>query len=124
MYFSNVSTGFMNTLTKHNLTNVFDPNNIYFRDTNHSYNKIDGFITKHIKIFNENGMLYKENKNNDIMDIKDIEDGKYTITISYTFNIPEHYVHFVQDLEKKYEIQINDREMAILGLKSGMYDEE
>lgn len=124
MYFSNVSTGFMNTLTKHNLTNVFDPNNIYFRDTNHSYNKIDGFITKHIKIFNENGMLYKENKNNDIMDIKDIEDGKYTITISYTFNIPEHYVHFIQDLEKKYEIQINDREMAILGLKSGMYDEE
>ena len=26
-------------------------------------------------------------------------------------------------MEKKYEIQITDREMAILGLKSGMYDE-
>lgn len=124
MYFSNVSTGFINTLTQHNLTNIFDTNNIYFRDTNYSYNKIDGFVTKHIKITNEQGMLYKENKNNDVININDIENGKYTITIDYEFILPEFYINFIQSLEKKYEIQINDREMAILGLKSGMYEEE
>jgi hypothetical protein len=69
-------------------------------------------------------MLYKENKNNDVININDIKNGKYTITISYDFSLPEFYVNFIQDLEKKYEIQINDREMAILGLKSGMYEEE
>ena len=53
MYFSNVSTGFNAVLNKHNLTNVFDQNYMYFRDTNTSYNKIDGFITKHIQINNE-----------------------------------------------------------------------
>ncbi|MEI6118547.1 MAG: hypothetical protein WCP92_04930 [bacterium] len=53
IYLSNVSTGLNATLTKHNLTNIFDPNYIYFWDTNTSYNKIDGFLTKHIQINNE-----------------------------------------------------------------------
>jgi len=110
-------------LTKHNLTNIFDPNNIYFWDTNYSYNKIDSFVTKHIQITDQQGMIQKENKNNDIMNVSDLKNGKYTITISYTFSIPEIYPNFIQELEKKYQIQINDREKAILGLKPGMYDE-
>lgn len=122
MYFSNVSTGFMNTLTKHNLTNIFDPNYMYFRDTNTSYNKIDGFITKHIQINDEQGIIQKDSKN-DIIDIRDLKNGNYTINIYYTFKIPEYYPTFIKDMEKKYEVQITDREMAILGLKSGMYEE-
>ncbi len=114
----------MGMLTKHNLTNIFDPSNIYFWDTNYSYNKIDSFVTKHIQITDQQGMMQKENKNNDIMNISDLKNGKYTIAISYTFSIPEMYQNFIQELEKKYEIQINDREKAILGLKSGMYEEE
>lgn len=53
MYLSNVSTGFNAVLNKHNLTNIFDSNYIYFRDTNVSYNKVDGFINKHIQINDE-----------------------------------------------------------------------
>ncbi|MEI6672374.1 MAG: hypothetical protein WCL02_03265 [bacterium] len=117
MYLSNVSTGFTAILNKHNLTNTFDQNHIYFRDTNVSYNKIDGFIIKHIQIIDEQGTIQKEDKN-DIIDIHDLKNGKYTINIYYKFSIPEYYPTFIQELEKKYEIQITDREKAILGLKS------
>lgn len=122
MYLSNVSTGFNAILAKHNLTNTFDPDYIYFRDTNVSYNKIDGFITKHIQINDEQGMIQKDSKS-DIVDIRDLKDGNYTVNIYYKFSIPSYYVDFIKDMEKKYEVQITDREMAILGLKSGMYDE-
>lgn len=122
MYFSNISTGFQEILNNNNLTNVFDPKYIYFRDTNVSYNKIDGFVTKHIQINNENGIIQKDSKN-DVIDIHDLKDGKYTISIYYKFSIPEFYTDFIKDMEKKYEIQITDREQAILGLKSGLYDE-
>ena len=122
MYISNISTGLNTILTKHNLTNIFDQNHAYFRDTNVSYNKIDGFIAKDIKIYNEEGTMQQESKK-DIVDIHELKNGKYTITISYLFEIPKYYPTFIQELEKKYEIQITDREMAILGLKSGMYEE-
>lgn len=124
MYISNISTGFLNTLNKHNLTNVFDSKNIYFRDTNFSYNKIDGFVSKHIQITDQQGMIQKESKNNDIIHVNDLKNGIYTIKISYEFSIPDFYKNYIADLEEKYEININDREMAILGLKSGMYEEE
>ncbi len=122
IYLSNVSTGFNAVLNRHNLTNIFDPNYMYFWDTNFSYNKIDGFITKRIQINDEQGILQKDSKN-DIIDIRDLKNGKYTINIYYKFEIPTFYPTFIKDLEKKYEIKITDREMAILGLKSGMYDE-
>lgn len=122
MYFSNVSSGFNDILIRHNLTNIFDPNYAYFRDTNVSYNKIDGFVTKHIQIMDDHDMMVKDSKE-DIIDISDLKDGNYTIDIYYKFSIPEFYPEFIKSLEKKYDIQITDREMAILGLKSGMYDE-
>lgn len=122
MYFSNISTGFNDIIKKHNLTNIFDPNFIYFRDTNVSYNKIDSFVTKHIQINDEQGTIQKDSKN-DIVDISTLKNGKYTINIYYKFEIPKMYIDFIKDLEKKYEIEITDREMAILGLKSGIYEE-
>ncbi|HBB03392.1 TPA: hypothetical protein DCZ39_00590 [Patescibacteria group bacterium] len=122
MYLSNVSTGFNEILDKHNLTNIFDPNYIYFWDTNVSYNKIDGFITKHIQINDEQSIVVKDSKS-DIIDIRDLKNGKYTINIYYKFSIPEYYPTLIKEFEKKYEIQIKDREMAILGLKSGVYEE-
>lgn len=67
-------------------------------------------------------MIQKDTKS-DIVDISDLKNGKYTINIYYKFEIPDYYPDFIQSLEKKYEIQITDREMAILGLKSGLYDE-
>lgn len=122
IYLSNVSTGLSAVMNKHKVTNIFDPNYLYFWDTNVSYNKIDGFITKHIQIQDEHGTTQKESKS-DIVDIRDLKNGNYTITISYTFKIPEYYPSFIEDLGKKYEITITNRELAILGLKPGIYEE-
>jgi len=122
-YFSNVSTGFMDVLTKHHLTNTFDADYLYFWDTNASYNKIDGFVTKYITILDKQWMLVQEGKNMDVLYIGNLDNGTYTITIRYEFSIPDFYVRFIKDMEKKYEIAITDREMAILGLKSGLYEE-
>lgn len=122
MYLSNVSTGLNAVINKHNLTNIFDPNYLYFWDTNVSYNKIDGFISKHIQINDEQGMIQKDSKS-DIIDIRDLKNGNYTIAIYYKFSIPSYYPAFIEDLGKKYEITITNRELAILGLKPGVYDE-
>ena len=75
-----------------------------------------------MRINDEQGIIQKDSKS-DIVDIHDLKNGKYTINIYYKFSIPDYYPTFIKDMEKKYEIQITDREMAILGLKSGMYDE-
>ena len=122
MYLSNISTWLNAVLEKHNLTNTFDSGHIYFRDTNVSYNKIDDFVTKHILITDQQGIIQKDSKN-DIVDIRDMKNGIYTISIYYKFVLPEYYPVFIKELEKKYGIQITDREMAILGLKSWVYDE-
>ncbi len=121
-YFSNISTGFESVLQKHNLTNTFNTGNIYFRDTNTSYNKIDSFVSKQIQIVDGKGLIVKDS-NSDIVNIQDLAKGNYTIKVSYNFSIPDYYPTFIQSLEKKYAIQITDREKAILGLKSWMYEE-
>lgn len=67
-------------------------------------------------------MMQKDSKS-DIIDIHDLKNGRYTINIYYKFEIPSYYPTFIKDLEKKYEVQITNRELAILGLKPGVYDE-
>ena len=62
-------------------------------------------------------MIQKDSKS-DIIDIRNLKNGNYTINIYYKFGIPEYYPELIKSFEKKYEIKITDREMAILGLKS------
>jgi hypothetical protein len=122
MYMSNVSSGFNGLLAKHQLSNIFNPQNIYFRDMNASYNKIDAFVHKHISILDAGGTIIQES-DNDIVDISKRKPGKYTIKIIYTFDIPKQYAPFIKGLEKKYDIILSGREEAILGLRAGTYNE-
>jgi hypothetical protein len=43
--------------------------------------------------------------------------------ISYELKVPEQYITFIQNLEKKYEIQITDREKWILAIQSSIFEE-
>jgi hypothetical protein len=60
---------------------------------------------------------------NDIIPVEKLGSWTYTVRITYTLSIPAQYRTFIQSLEEKYKVKIEDREWAILGMKAGTYDE-
>jgi hypothetical protein len=123
MYFANVSAQFDGLLAKNKLSNVFSPSNMYFRDMNASYNKVDSFVQKNISIKDVNNNSVRET-DGDIISTNKLQTGqKYTITISYKFEIPAQYKAIIKGFEKKYDVTLSGREEAILALRPGTYNE-
>lgn len=123
MYLSNVTPQFDGLLAKNKLSNVFSPKNMYFRDMNASYNKVDSFVQKNITIQDSKGNEVRAT-NGDIITTDKLQTGqKYTITISYKFEIPAQYKDIIKWFEKKYDVQLSGREEAILALRPGTYNE-
>lgn len=88
-----------------------------------SYNKVDGFVDKTIKIFDEEGNMVIDSSY-DIIDISILPVGTYAMDISYLLNVPMHYMSFISDLESKYEVELTDREYGILAVQPAKYDDE
>ena len=122
MYISNTTPQFEGLLAKNKLSNVFDQQHMYFRDTSASYNKVYSFIQKKIQVTNAQGTTILET-DKDIVPTADLNSGTYTVHIQYTLQIPPYYNTFIDSLQKKYGVQLTDRELAILALKPGNYDE-
>lgn len=120
IYLSSVSTGMNEFLLQNNLMNVFSDHKIYARDTNNSFDKVDGFVDKDIQIFNAIWIDVLET-HNDIVNIEDLKPGVYTMKITYTLDVPKYYYDFIAGLEKKYSIKIEDRERWILALNPAQY---
>lgn len=124
MYLSNVTPQFDWLLAKNKLSNVFSPTNMYFRDMNASYNKVDSFVQKNISIQDSKGNAVRET-DGDIITTDKLQTGQnYTITISYKFDIPWQYKDIIKGFEKKYDVTLSGREEAILALRPGTYNEE
>lgn len=123
IYLSNVSTGLQSFVKDYNLQTVFATWKIYARDTNNSFNKVDGFVHKKIQIKNDIWDVLLQ-KDNDVIDISDLPVGIYNMEIHYTLDIPQEYFDFIQWLEKKYEITLTDRERSILALQPARYEPE
>lgn len=122
VWLSNVSTWMQETIQKNNLINTFKTWYLYARDTNTSFDKVDWFVTKHIEIKNLENDLVKEMRG-DIINIRDLDQGKYNMEISYELKIPEQYIKFINSLEKKYNIKITDREKWILAIQASVFDD-
>lgn len=116
IYLDNVSDDFENFLLSNNFINKFYPSNIYFWDTNISYNKIDRFVDKQIEIYDENDILIKDS-DLDIINISDLEKWSYTIKINYFLSVNQSYIDYIKELEKKHDISLWSREIHILWLK-------
>jgi len=110
-----VSNEFNGLIQKWQLTNTYNPNTLYARDINDSYNKIDGFIDKKIEIINSDGNLVLES-DTDKLALGTLEDGDYTMTITYNLYIPNMYKDIIDGFSKKYGIELGNREKIILGL--------
>jgi len=120
IYLSNVSTGMNNFLLENQLMTKFSDENIYARDTNNSFDKVDGFVTKNIQIRDKDGNVLIDTQN-DVVSIEDLNPGKYKMVIAYSLNVPSYYYDFIASLEKKYGVKIEDREKWILALKPAQY---
>ncbi len=113
-YLPFVSDEFNDFLQKNNLHTSFDDSYWYFWDFNYSYNKIDWFVEKDIKIFSWNEMI--EYYNDDIINFSQLDEWKYDIHIWYNLNIPQQYENFIKDLKQKYEINLGVGETHVLNL--------
>ncbi|NOZ44963.1 MAG: hypothetical protein GXP45_07655 [bacterium] len=120
IYLSNASTGMNHFLKENNLMNVFDTGHIYAWDTNNSFDKVDGFVTKRITIDDSYGATLIDTEN-DIVDISSLEPGNYSMTIWYRLDVPKQYYTFIHSLEQKYNIQLKDRERGILAMQAAQY---
>ena len=121
IYLSNVSDSLNNFLKESNLTNIYNTWFIYSWDSNNSFNKSDWFVTKNIQIQDEFWKIIID-VNTDIVDIKNLNPGKYTMNIIYNLNVPEYYKNYIYSLEKKYNIKMTEREHWILALKPAQYE--
>ncbi|MEI8092221.1 MAG: hypothetical protein WCG98_08820 [bacterium] len=96
MYLSDVSAQFDGLLAKNKLSNVFTPTNMYFRDMNASYNKVDSFVQKNIRIQDVKGNAIRET-DQDVISTSKLQSGQtYTIQISYRFAIPPQYPDIIK----------------------------
>ncbi len=116
IYLSNASEKLNWLLQKRELTNIYNPSFIYARDTNNSFNKVDEFVQKQILIIDKNNDVVIDSTI-DKVKIDSLTPGSYTMKVIYTLDVPSSYNEFIKQLEKKYEIQLTDRELWILALK-------
>jgi hypothetical protein len=43
--------------------------------------------------------------------------------VYYTLNVPNYYMDFIRNLEKKYDIEMTSRELSILAMKPAKYED-
>lgn len=116
IYIPTISAWLNEVLTKYNFTTIPNNHTIYARDTNKSYNKIDEFVTKTIRITNLQGDIIHEQENNDQINIQHIANGQYRMEIWYKIAVPAYYKDYIHELTQKNNITLTDRELWILAL--------
>lgn len=121
IYLSNVSDDLQNILLNNWLKTVYFSWNIYARDMNAAFNKVDSFVQKTIQIINDNGSVIIES-NNDIVPIWDLWNWAYKMKVCYVLNVPNSYMSYMHDLEEKYWITMTERELRILAMQPNIYE--
>ncbi len=122
IYLSNVSPDLQNLLLSQWLKTTYNTWNIYARDTNTSYNKVDNFVEKNIQIINNQWKIIVDT-DNDIVPIQKLSSGEYIMKIYYTLNVPNYYKDFILNLQEEYDIEMTSRELWILAMQPAKYED-
>lgn len=130
IYLTSVSGALHRYLRSHHLTTRFEEGRIYAWDSNLSYNKIDEFVTKTLTLRNYKGDVLRTGESDIIpfaeavtagpyqgMQKSGITQKAYTLQIDYRLSVPQTYVSYMAELEKRYNITLWQRERHILGLE-------
>ena len=124
LFIPSASPSFTQLLSQYHILTTPQPNSLYIRDTNTSFNKIDEFVDKKIVIQDHIGDTVLET-NSDIVSLSWLTKGEYTMTITYHVSVPEQYKNYIFWLEAQYGIQMTDRERGILALEAtDKYDDK
>jgi len=110
-----VSPEFRSMIRKNNFNTFFEQWKIYARDVNISNNKSDDFVIKRLKLYSSTWELITSQQN-EILSIEWLQEWDYQLIIDYYFFVPDSYLSFINKLEKKYEINLTERERGILVL--------
>ncbi len=102
-------------LRQENLTTRFEKDRAYSWEANTSYNKIDNFISKMIRISNNKGDIWYDGPE-DIIDLAWLPLWEWNFDITYRLEIPREYRNYMLKLERGYGVELTDREKHILAL--------
>ena len=116
-----VSENFQNLLKEKNLTLSYFSWNIYSFDYNFGGNKIDKFIQKKIILIKNNEIILQ--KNWDFLNISKYWTWNFEINIFYNLNIPNSYFEFINYLNKKYNLELNEKEKNILCIDTNRHNQ-
>lgn len=114
VYLDNISGSFHTFLRTNRLTTRYEADTLYARDSNVSFNKIDEFVDKTIRVRHNDQLIYQGSE--DIIHDMDRGPGTYEMHITYHLYVPETYKSFIRSLEEEYEVTLTERELHILWL--------
>lgn len=86
---------------------------VYFWDSNISFSKIDSFVDKTITVQDKDWNIIKET-NLDYLPVDSLSGAK--ITIMYNLSISPYYQKLIEDLSKKYNVRLTQKQLHILWL--------
>jgi hypothetical protein len=87
---------------------------MYFWESNSSFNKIDRFVKKVVQFHDGKGNVYFETASDKVKIPDYLLKKEFYVRVYYSLNVPIQYVSFINDLQKKYNISMTEREQFIL----------
>ncbi len=102
-------------LRDNHLTTRFEVDTMYVWEANTSYNKIDWFVEKSIEIIDQTWTVFYR-WSVDKISLNGLPKWDHTIRITYELRVPTEYFRVIEWFERKYWIQLTDREDHILAI--------
>lgn len=116
IFLSNVPTWIQRYLQDYNLKTTYQSWYMYFWESNSSFNKIDRFVKKVVQFHDGKGNVYFETASDKVKIPDYLLKKEFYVRVYYSLNVPIQYVSFINDLQKKYNISMTEREQFILWL--------
>jgi hypothetical protein len=115
IYLDSVSWPFHSFLRKEKLTTRYEIDTLYVRDSNISYNKIDTFIEKSVRVRRNDILIY--DGNDDILPDVVRDPGSYRMQVTYYLSVPDSYLSLMKTIAGEYGVTLSSREEHILGMR-------
>lgn len=134
LYLPKSTVAFQDFLQSQSLNTAQEPEKLYMRHINKSFNKIDKFVTKKFVFQDKEGralaetndqiMSFDEQWNNPDKLRTSLKNGEiYELYFFYTLNVSQSYIDQIFGLTKQYDIEITQREQHILGLSFNRHNQ-